>query len=63
MVADSASEYEPSYRQKSVDKALDEHDARISRNEKRWLMTKGALAMLAATKGIDFGIGQLGTLL
>jgi len=60
MVADSASEYEPSYRQKSVDKALDEHDARISRNEKR---TKGALAMLAATKGIDFGIGQLGTLL
>lgn len=62
MAADTT-EYEPSYREQSVDATLDEHDARISRNEKRWLMTKGALGMLATVKGVDFAIAQLGSLI
>jgi len=57
----SDSEYQPSYRQQTVDQTLDEHDARITRNEKRWLMTKGAIGTLAAVKGVDFAITQLGS--
>lgn len=63
MAAETVEEYEPSYRQQTVDQTLDEHDTRISKNEKRWLVTKGALAMLAAMKGIDAGLAQLGSLL
>jgi len=55
------SEYQPNYRQRTVDKTLDEHDKRITRNEKRWLMTKGAIGTLAAVKGVDFAITQLGS--
>jgi hypothetical protein len=61
MAADSTEEYRPSYREETVDETLDEHDVRISRNEKRWLMTKGALGMLATVKGVDFAISQLGS--
>lgn len=63
MSSDNARAYEPDYRQNHVDKTLEEFDTRISRNEKRWLMTKGALGMLAAIKGVDFAIGQLGSLI
>jgi hypothetical protein len=63
MAADSTTEYEPSYRERTIDQTLDEHDNRISQNEKRWLMTKGALAMLAAVKGIDTAVGHLGSLI
>lgn len=61
MATESTTEYEPSYRERTVDQTLTEHDRRISQNEKRWLMTKGALGMLAAMKGIDAAIGQLGS--
>ena len=64
-MADTADvdEYQPTYRQQTVDKTLDKFDKRISKNERRWLMTKGALGMLAAVKGVDFAIGQLSSLL
>lgn len=60
-MAAESEDYQPSYRQRTVDKTLAEHDTRISRNEKRWLMTKGALATLAAVKGVDFAITSLGS--
>lgn len=63
MSSEMSDNYEPTYREIDVDKTLVEHDNRISRNEKRWLMGKGALAVLAVVKGIDFGIAQLGTLI
>lgn len=63
MSPDNAQGYEPNYRQNQVDKTLEEHDRRISRNEKRWLMTKGALGMLAMVKGVDFAISQIGSLI
>lgn len=47
-----------SYRQQHVDDTLTDHEERITKNERRWLVTKGALAMLAVTKGVDFGIDQ-----
>mgnify|MGYP006295093363 CR=1 FL=1 len=56
-----AASYQPSFRQQTVDKRLEDHDARITANEKRWLMTKGALATLAAIKGVDFALVQLGS--
>lgn len=63
MAADSTEEYSPTFRERTVDQTLSEHDNRISKNEKRWLVTKGALTMLAAVKGIDFTIAQLGSLI
>lgn len=63
MAAEQSDNYDPTYRQLNVDEMLTKHDARISKNERRWLMGKGALAALAAIKGIDFGIAQLGTLI
>jgi len=56
-----AASYEPSFRQQTVDTRLEDHDARITANEKRWLMTKGALATLAAIKSVDFALVQLGS--
>lgn len=48
-----------SYRERTVDKTLDDHEKRITANERRWLITKGALGMLALTKGADLAISQL----
>ena len=62
-MSSDAPTYEPSFRQQSVDSRLDEHDARITANEKRWLMTKGAIGTLAAIKGVDFALVQLGQFL
>lgn len=61
--AADADEYQPSYREQTVDKTLQNFDKRISENEKRWLMSKGALAMLATLKGVDFAISKLGSLI
>jgi len=63
MAAESNDNYDPTYRELNVDETLSSHDARISKNERRWLMGKGALAALAVIKGVDFGIAQLGTLI
>jgi len=65
MSSDSAhpGSYNPTYRQHDVDKTLEEFDSRISANERRWLMSKGAIAALAAVKGVDFALVQLGTLI
>lgn len=60
---DAARSYSPSYREQTVDKTLEDHDARITANEKRWLMTKGAIGTLAAIKGVDFALVQLGQFL
>jgi hypothetical protein len=51
------------YHRENIADVLSDHDSRISQNERRWLMTKGALAMLAAVKGADFAFAQLGTLI
>lgn len=59
MPSNDARSYEPSYRESRVDERLNEHDTRITANERRWLMTKGALAMMAAIKGVDFAITHL----
>lgn len=59
MATDQSSEYQPTYRQQNVDETLNEHDRRISNNERRWLIAKGAMAMLAANEGINFAAGQL----
>jgi type II secretory pathway component PulM len=47
--------YEPTYRQERVDKRLQDHERRITKNERRWLMTKGALVMLAVVGGSAVG--------
>lgn len=51
------------YHRENISDVLASYDDRISKNERRWLMTKGALAMLAGIKGVDFAFGQLGALL
>lgn len=53
MAAETTEEYQPSYRERSVDDTLTEHDNRISKNEKRWLMVKGAAFAFAATNAGD----------
>lgn len=52
-----------SWREHHVEETLEEHERRITDNERRWLISKGALMMLAAIKGIDFTITQLGSVL
>lgn len=52
-----------SYRERDVDQTLSEHDKRISNNERRWLVAKGALGMLAIIKGSEVGLGQLVSLI
>lgn len=51
MAAKAADEgYEPSYREQSVDEALDEHDRRITRLEKAGLVVLGyAIAEFPST--------------
>jgi len=48
-------EYNPSYRERRVDKKFAEHERRITANERRWLMAKGgaigATLVLAAIEG------------
>ena len=61
MASESTSEL--TYREQSVDEALNEHDTRITKNERRWLLTKGAMAMLAAIKGVDVVASELTALL
>jgi hypothetical protein len=48
-----------SYREQHIDDTVEDHERRITKNERRWLVTKGALMMLAAIKGVDFGVSQL----
>lgn len=55
--------YLGTYREQYVDDTLDDHERRITTNERRWLMTKGALATLATIKGVNFAIAQLGSIL
>lgn len=57
------SQYLQGYREREVDDTLEEHERRITANERRWLMAKGALAMLAAIKGVNFAVRQLGSLI
>lgn len=52
-------DYLEAYRERSVDATLEDHERRITNNERRWLMAKGAFAMLATIKGVDFAVGQL----
>lgn len=52
-----------SYRDQHVDDTLDDHEQRITDNERRWLVAKGALGMLAAYEGVDFAVGQLVSLI
>ncbi len=52
-----------SYREQEVHDTLAEHENRITKNEKRFLVAKGAFAMLAAMKGVDFALAQLYSLL
>lgn len=63
MSTESGTEYEPSYRERTIDKKLRNHESRITKNERRWLITKGALAMMAGIKGVDFGITVLSSLI
>jgi hypothetical protein len=51
--------YEPSYRQEDVDKTLEDHERRITRNERWRLILKGAIAGLAMATATDQGIGYL----
>lgn len=55
--------YDPSYRQERVDTRLQDHEARISKNERRWLMTKGALIMLAIVGGSAVGPDVMATII
>lgn len=54
---------ELSYRKRDVDQTLRDHEARITQNERRWLVAKGALGTLAVIKGIDVAVAELITLL
>jgi len=56
---DADPEYLSAYRERHVDNTLEDHERRITKNERRWLVTKGALAMLAAIKGVDFAVAQV----
>lgn len=56
MANNQASADDLSYRKRSVDETLRDHEQRLTANERRWLVSKGALGMLAAIKGINYGI-------
>ena len=51
------------YRERDVEKTLDEHESRITTNEGRWLIAKGALAMLALSKGAETAFGAFSSLI
>lgn len=52
-----------SYRERDIESTLKDHEDRITMNERRWLVTKGALGMLAIMKGSDVLITELLALL
>lgn len=58
-----SSDYSPSYRQKTVDETLDDHEERITRNERWRLVLKGAIVGLALASGSQQAVGQLVTFL
>jgi len=52
----SAENYEPTYREIDVDETLSDHENRISDNERRWLLAKGAFVALATIQGTNVAI-------
>jgi hypothetical protein len=63
MVSNSDAADDLTFRERTVHKTLDDHDTRITKNERRWLVAKGALAMLAAAEGTSFVTSQLSSLI
>lgn len=49
--SDSGRVYDPSYRQQDVDETLQDHEERITRNERWRLILKGAVAGIAMASG------------
>jgi len=54
---------EPGYhqqrRRERVDSRIAEHESRITKNEKRWLLAKGAIAAIAVTETSGFVVDGL----
>ena len=63
MASNSGAADELTFRERTVHKELEDHDNRITKNEKRWLVAKGALAMLAAAEGTSFVTSQFASLI